>query len=275
MTCGMCWVLGKNYLKPVLIMVFGVRTGIVLLLATWLLPAVAAGVTAREINYRNGNLDIGAKLYLPEGRGPHPAVLYVHARRGWDEEADAQVRRFVAHGLAVIAPDYHSPRFIAAWPIEHDPATEKDVELSIDALKKIPEVRSERICVAGFSRGGYHAVLLAARRQEVACVVTYYGHMVNPNAPEPWQVYRYAPEIEMISVPVMFIVGEEDQELRRTGIRRAYYALLKRGVPVEMLMYPHARRAFDFRQDQREEEKLATLDAAKRASAFMKAVLSR
>lgn len=252
----------------------GVRISISLLLALWLLPAAAAGITVRDVNYRNGDLEIGAKLYLPEGRGPHPAVLYVHARRGWDEEADAQVRRFVAHGLAVIAPDYHSPRFIAAWPIEHDPATEKDVELAIDALKKIPEVRSDRICVAGFSRGGYHAMLLAPRRREVACVVTYYGHMVNPNAPEPVQVYRYAREIDRINVPVLFIVGEEEQELRRTGIRRAYYALLKRGVPVEMLMYPHARRAFDFRQDQREEEKLATIDAAKRASAFMKAVLS-
>lgn len=253
----------------------GVRISLSLLLALWLLPAAAAGITVRDVNYRNGDLEIGARLYLPEGRGPHPAVLYVHARRGWDEEADAQVRRFVAHGLAVIAPDYHSPRFIAAWPIEHDPATEKDVELAIDALKKIPEVRSDRICVAGFSRGGYHAVLLAAHRREVACVVTYYGHMVNPNAPEPVQVYRYAPEIDRINVPVLFVVGEEEQELRRTGIRRAYYALLKRGVPVEMLMYPHARRAFDFRQDQREEEKLATIDAAKRASAFMRAALSR
>ena len=247
---------------------------VTLLLAVMLAPDPARGAEVRDLTYRNGDVEVGAKLYLPRGRGPHPAVLYVHARRGWDAEADAQVRRFVAHGLAVIAPDYHSPRFIPAWPIEHDPATERDVELAIDALKKIPEVRSDRICVAGFSRGGYHAILLAARRSEVACVVTYYGHMVNPNAPEPVQVYRYAPEIDKIRVPVMFIVGEEEQELRRTGIRRAYYALLKRGVPVELLMYPYARRAFDFRQDQREEEKLATVDAAKRASAFIRTALS-
>lgn len=245
------------------------------LLMTAIGGAAAAGITVRDVHYRNGSLDIVAKLYLPDGPAPHPAVLYVHARRGWDREADAQVRRIAVRGLAVIAPDYHSPRFIPAWPIEHDAATEKDVELAIDALKQIPEVRSDRICVAGFSRGGYHAVLLAARRKEVACIVTYYGHMVNPNAPEPVQVYRYAPEIEKINVPAMFIVGEEEQELRRTGIRRAYYALMKRGVPVEMLMYPHARRAFDFREDQREEEKMATEDAAKRAAAFIHSALRR
>ena len=132
---------------------------------------------------------------------------------------------------------------------------------------------SGRVALAGIAAGAVsHA---AERRPRIACVVTYYGHMVNPNAAEPWQVYRYAPELEKINVPVMFIVGEEEFEIRRTSIRRAYYALLKRGVPVEMLMYPHARRAFDFRQDQREEEKLATEDAANRAAAFIKGVLAR
>jgi carboxymethylenebutenolidase len=255
-------------------MTSGVRIGLVLGLACSL-QAAAADITVRDVNYRNGTVDIEAKLYLPAGAVSHPAVLFVHARRGWDATADAQARRIAGRGFAVIAPDYHSPRFIPAWPIEHDPATERDVELAIDALKKIPEVRADRICVAGVSRGGYHAVLLAARRREVACVVTWYGHMVNPNAPEPWQVYRYAPEIGKIDVPVMFIVGEEEMEIRRMGIRRAYYALLQRGVPVEMLMYPHARRAFDFREDQREEEKLATEDAANRAAAFIRQALSR
>jgi carboxymethylenebutenolidase len=194
-----------------------VRISTGLLFAITSLQLDAAGITVRDVVYRNGDIEIGAKLYLPEGRAPHPTVLYVHARRGWDREADAQVRRIAERGIAVIAPDYHSPRFIPGWPIEHDPATEKDVELAIDALKKIPEVRSDRICVVGFSRGGYHAVLLAARRSEVACIVTYYGHMVNPNAPEPVQVYRYAPEVDKVNVPAMFIVGEEEQELRRTG----------------------------------------------------------
>lgn len=236
--------------------------------------ASGAEFKVRDVIYRNKDVEIAAKLYLPPGAGPHPAVLFVHGRRGWDGEADAQVRRIVAHGLAVVAPDYHSPRFIVAWPETHDPETEKDVELALDALKKIPEVRADRVCVVGISRGGYHAVLLAARRKEVACIVTYYGHMVNPNAPEPWQVYRYAPEVDRITVPVLFIVGEEEFEVRRMGIRRAYYALLRRGVPVDIVMYPHARRAFDFRADQREEEKLATQDAARRAAAFIKQVLA-
>lgn len=233
----------------------------------------AADITVRNVSYRNGDVLIDAKLYLPAGAGPHAAVLFVHGRRGWDEPADRQVRRIAEHEFAVLAPDYHSPRFIPTWPENHDPATEKDVELGLDFLKTAPGVRGDRVCVVGISRGGYHAVLLAARRGEVACIVTYYGHMVNPNAPEPWQVFRYAPEVDRIRVPALFIVGDEDFEVRRTGIRRAFYALIARGVPAELRVYPHARRAFDFRDDPREEEKLATRDAARWTARFMRDVL--
>lgn len=155
--------------------------------------AQAAEFVVRNVTWANADVSVDAKLYLPAGAGPHPAVLFVHGRRGWDETSVVQVRRIVEHGFAVLAPDYHSPRFIPSWPEMHDPATEFDVELGLDYLRGVHEVDARKVCVVGISRGGYHAVLLAARRAEVACIVTYYGHMVNPNAPEPWQVYRYAP----------------------------------------------------------------------------------
>ena len=234
----------------------------------------APAAAVRDVSYRNGNLEITARLYLPPGKGPHPAVLFVHGRRGWGEQAEGQVQRVVQYGFAVLAPDYHSPRFIPTWPESHDPATEKDVELALDFLKTVREVRPDRVCVVGISRGGYHAILLAAKRKEVACIVTYYGHMVNPNAPEPWQVYRWAPEIERIVVPSLFIVGAEEFEVRRMGIYRAFYNLLERGVHAELRVYPNARRAFDFRADQRPEEKLATEDAAKWTAQFLRQVLA-
>lgn len=239
-------------------------------------PSAGAGAAAqvRDVGYRNGEVEITARLYLPPGEGPHPVVLFVHGRRGWGEQAEGQVQRIARHGLAVLAPDYHSPRFIPTWPESHDPETEKDVELALDFLKTVRAVRADKVCVVGVSRGGYHAILLAAKRREVACVVTYYGHMVNPNAPEPWQVYRWAPEIDRIAVPSLFIVGSEDFELRRMGIHRAFYRLLERGVHAELRVYPNARRAFDFRADQRPEEKLATEDAARWTAQFLRRVLA-
>jgi carboxymethylenebutenolidase len=45
---------------------------------------------------------------------------------------------------------------------------------------------------------------------------------------------------------------------------RAFYLLWERGVPVELQMYPMARRAFDFRADQSPEEKMAAAHATRR-----------
>ena len=78
-------------------------------LAAFAFAATVPGLTVRDAAYRNGNLEITARLYLPPGTGPHPAVLFVHGRRGWGEQAESQVERIARQGYAVLAPDYHSP----------------------------------------------------------------------------------------------------------------------------------------------------------------------
>jgi len=99
--------------------------------------------------------------------------------------------------------------------------------------------------------------------------VSYYGHMQNPNAPEPEQIYRVAPEVMQITSPMLMLVGEQDFEVRRINMGRAFYALWERGVPVEYQSYPLARRAFDFRVDQSPEEKQATQHARERTIAWL------
>ena len=93
--------------------------------------------------------------------------------------------------------------------------------------------------------------------------------MQSPNAPEPEQLFSVAPEISQITTPMLFLIGEQDFELRRINGGRAFYALYERGVPVEMQYYPLARRAFDFRNDQSPEEKIATKHARERVKAWL------
>ncbi|MBI2200240.1 MAG: alpha/beta fold hydrolase [Candidatus Rokubacteria bacterium] len=143
-------------------------------------PAQAVEVEGRSVEYRSGDVDVPAFLAVPKAPGPHPAVLFVHGRSGWNDRLEAHVLRLAAHGFIVLAPDYHTGRMIAENPIEHDPATEKDVELGLDFLKTVSRVRADRVGVVGISRGGYHMALLAVRRPEVAGVVGYYPHLASP-----------------------------------------------------------------------------------------------
>jgi carboxymethylenebutenolidase len=233
--------------------------------------AGAVEIEERWVEYRNGEVDVPALLLLPKEKGPHLTVLYIHGRSGLGQRQQAQVRRLASRGFAVLAPDYHTGRFIPENPIEHDPATEKDVELGLEFLKSVPNLRSQRVCVVGISRGGYHAALLAVRRSDrVACMVGYYPHLVNPNAPEPVQVYRYMPEIDTLNVPALLFVGEREQELRRTLVIRVAERLKERGRPVELFVYPGAQRAFDFRTaDRTLGDDLAREDALNRTVKFL------
>jgi carboxymethylenebutenolidase len=104
--------------------------------------------------------------------------------------------------------------------------------------------------------------------------VGYYPHLVSPNAPEPVQVYRYMPEVEQWRVPALLMVGDQDHQLRRELVVRVGERLRQMGVDVELVVYPGAQRAFDFRRNGRTVgDDLAREDALNRTVRFLDRVL--
>jgi len=234
-------------------------------------PSWAEGVTLRNVTVKSGDVEVPVEIALPDGKGPFPPVLYIHAKRGYEAEDRRHVSELAQQGYLVVAPDWQSGRMIERWPAEHDPATENDVSAALDYLKAMPEACKQPAGIVALSRGPYYAIRLAAKRgPDIAAIVSYYGHMQNPNAPEPDQLFRVAPEVMQITTPILYLIGEQDFELRRMNGGRAFYALWERGVPVEYQEYPMARRAFDFRADQTPEEKIATRHARQRADQWLK-----
>jgi carboxymethylenebutenolidase len=228
--------------------------------------AWAGGVEIRTTEIKSGDVDVPVYIAVPEGKGPFPPVLFIHAKRGIDDNEQRHIAELAGQGFLVVMPDWQSGRMIERWPSEHDPATEMDVEAAMDYLRALPEACKQPVGIVGVSRGPYLAIRLAAKRgKDIAAIVSYYGHMQNPNAPEPDQLFRVAPEVMQLNTPMLFLIGEEDFELRRMVGGRAFYALWERGVPVEYQVYPFARRAFDFRADQGPEEKIAARHARQKA----------
>jgi carboxymethylenebutenolidase len=79
-----------------------------------------------------------------------------------------------------------------------------------------------KACLYSHTRGGYYTLKVATtfKRQEkdIACYVSYYPHLQDPNAPEPQQVYGYAPEIDQLTLPTRVFIGDEEQYQRRRVI---------------------------------------------------------
>lgn len=245
------------------------------------LPAPAThAVEITEIAYKGMGEDVAALVLRPKGGGAFPPVLYVHGRRGLDDVTRGHAHRLAAQGFVVLAPDLYKFRYIPAMPIEHDYVLEDDTAAGLDHLLTLPNLSSKRACFYAISRGGYYALKAAVTKKkqdkEAACLVAYYPHMQDPNAPEPMQVYRYAPEVENLTLPALFILGDAEQYQRRRGIEMAAEAMAAKGRDVTVALYPGVGRGFDFRERHVRTfaDDIASRDAIQRASEFMRRHLS-
>lgn len=115
-----------------------------------------------------------AWLYLPEGAGPHPCIVFVHGIGAIREvRVGAYAERFTRAGYAVFAFDYRSwgasggaPRFVAN--IENQQA---DIHAAIDHVRSLDAIDADRIALLGTSFGGGHALMVAAARPDLAAVI--------------------------------------------------------------------------------------------------------
>lgn len=127
-----------------------------------------------KTSFASGGGRCTAWVTLPPGSGPHPAVVLVHGFGATHEMAMPSYERWFSNaGMAVVSFDY---RFNGASPGEPRQRIRvrcllADVESALDFTAAHPAVDSSRIALWGTSFGASHAMVVAARRPEVAAVV--------------------------------------------------------------------------------------------------------
>ncbi|MDH5631811.1 MAG: dienelactone hydrolase family protein [Gammaproteobacteria bacterium] len=238
-------------------------------------PVANHKVRTEWINYKSGDNEIRAMVARPADTRKYPGILFVHGRRGLDDLIQAKVRRLAARGLVVVAPDIYGSRFMDPLPYEHDYTIEDDVANGVPVVLKRKDISSRKTCLVSHTRGGYYtlkaAVTKKAQEKGVACYVSWYPHMQDPNAPEPSQVYGYAPEADELKVPALIFIGEDEQYQRRRAIESATKSLKEKNRDATLVIYPGVGRGFDFRPDNVRTfaDDLASKDANQRAAAFI------
>ena len=227
-------------------------------------------------SYSSDGVEVPALLARPAGDGKYPAVLFQHGRRGLDDGIQRHVRRLAARGFVVLAPDIYTAHFIGSHPIEHDYELEKDVDAAVDVLLARTDISSDKACLYSHTRGGYYTLKVATtfkrQQREIACYVSYYPHLQDPNAPEPQQVYGYAPEIDLLTLPLLVFIGDEEQYQRRRVIETSVQVMQDKGRDAQLVIYPGVGRGFDFRPEtvRTFADDLASKDAVQRAARFMR-----
>lgn len=232
-------------------------------------------VQTRWTTYKNGDTEVPAMIARPAKKGKYPGILFQHGRRGLDDLIQLKVKRLAARGFVVFAPDVYAGRFMEPFPYEHDYKLEGDVNAGVDALMRLPGISNSKTCLVSHTRGGYYtlkvAVTMKRQSKDVVCYVSWYPHMQDPNAPEPAQVYGYAPEADDLKVPALIFIGADEQYQRRRPIESAVNSLKKMKRDATLVIYPGVGRGFDFRPENVRTfaDDLASKDANQRAAEFL------
>lgn len=238
-------------------------------------------VTVEWSSYDSNGVDVPVLVVRPKQKGKFPAVFFQHGRRGLDDLIQRHVKRIAAQGFVVLAPDIYKAHFIGTHPIEHDYELEKDVNKGLDILLAREDISGKKACLYSHTRGGYYTLKVATtfgrQDKDVACYVSYYPHLQDPNAPEPSQVYGYASEVDEMKIPMLVFIGDEEQYQRRRVIETGINSLRKKGRDARVIIYPGVGRGFDFRSENVRTfaDDLAAKDAVQRAAAFINKHLNK
>jgi dienelactone hydrolase len=182
------------------------------------------------------------RMVLPQGPGPHPALLFVSGCSGFTpHEAPLHYGRvadeFAARGYVVLFVDY-----LGARGRERCGGAVRPSEVAGDILaaaayaRTRPFIRPSEIDVIGWSRGGSGVLAMiadlpAGAPPPVRAAVAYYPECY---VATPWAV----------RIPLLLLLAGQD-ELSSTPACQELVHRLGESQAIQVKVYPQARHAFD------------------------------
>ena len=183
------------------------------------------------------------RVVLPEGSGPHPALLFVSGCSGFTPHESPRhygrmAEEFAARGFVVIFVDYLGARgreVCGGMVRPNDVAG--DILAAAEFARARPFVQASDISVIGWSMGGGGALEAIARLAAGAPVpfraaVAYYPECYGVGT--PWQA----------KVPLLLLLAGQD-DYSPTRACQELIERVGRDFPIEVRLYPSARHGFD------------------------------
>jgi len=196
-----------------------------------------------------GGSEMNMYAALPDGSGPHPAVVIAFHVGGLDDFDRKMADQLAEAGFVAVVPDlFHrfskevmdGPRLDRLGHLK-DADIIADMNAAVDFLTANSAINDDRIGVTGFCMGGRIAWLMAASNQIFKCTVPFYGGNIMGNwgpGDTPFSMSNN------INCPMLFHFGAEDGN-PSVADRDTFNAELKRlGKDFEFHTYDGAGHAF-------------------------------
>lgn len=195
--------------------------------------------------YQDGDATCEGFVALPDGQGPHPAVLVVHNWAGQSETDNAVARKLAGLGYVGIAIDVYGKGMRGAegqdngalmGPWTQDRAALRQRLLAaVDAAKAHPAVNAESLAVIGYCFGGLCALDVARAAPEgVRAVASFHGIYGKPELGDQGP----------ISAKVLVLHGWDDPMTPPDAMVGLAEELTAAGADWQVHAYGHTMHAF-------------------------------
>ena len=212
-----------------------------------------------------GGSEMDMYAALPEGSGPHPAVVIAFHVGGLDEFDKTMADRLAEAGYVAVVPNlfHRFPQEVMAGPVMdrlghlRDADIIADMNAAVEFLTANSSIDNDRIGVTGFCMGGRIAWLMAAVNPIFKATAPFYGGHIMGNWGPGDTPFSMAANI---NCPMLFHFGSIDGNPSVEDRDKFDAELTRLGKAHEFFTYEGANHAFmDFTNSARYHEEGAKL----------------
>ena len=212
-----------------------------LALCLLLFPAALSAANPEQVSYPSGDQTVHALLYLPSGKGPHPAVVVIHEWWGLNDQIKDEATRFASEGYAALAVDLYRGQVATDSGVAHElmrglPQDRgvRDLLAAVKYLEGRKDIDSKHLGAVGWCMGGGFAAQLAVASPDIKAVAINYGSL--PTDREA---------LARIHAAILGNFGGQDHGITPDDVNAFAAALKSLGKSVDVKIYPDAGHAFE------------------------------
>ena len=242
---------------------------VVLFLALTFLVTSAFAAAGQPVSYKSGNETVKGILYVPEGKGPFPALVVIHEWWGLNDWVKDQASKLSEQGYVTLAVDLYRGKVAESPDVAHElmrglpeDRAGRDLRAAVAYLRDQPSVKKDRVGSIGWCMGGGYSLQTALEVPDLAATVINYGHLVTEPA-----------SLEKIHAPILGLFGAKDQGITPEDVAKFEAAMKKLGKKIEVKEYADAGHGFQNPKNKDGYRPEDTADAWKLTVAFLAANL--